>query len=418
MMVKLGDGYVIAHKFDGKIIKLSEAYEWSLWLSKIRNCKPGTIYQFVKSMERFWVWSLYTDVQENENFPFYLARYMEANLSGYIITEKRFDEYLDDTIDLVIKNEKPKTKITINKELQGIKSFMHFVDQSSFIENKNFIDIFYERQKSKKGFLSALEIKKSSPFLDTFGKRKEHLKPYRMTVKSNKAIKAFPHKSFDALLKIANPREKLLYLLMGSCSARIGQAVSLTLYDVDFGQNEVWLLDPTSDDKDIYGNNRNKWLFSKYGIDIKHDKEHNNLTMQFKYPIPLKNEPLYWINEKYRKLFFETIYEYIDDPKYIKEKLRKKPHPFLFITRNGKRLTPRSILNTFKSHIRKLNEAGHDIPDLGLHSLRHMFGVVMSEIYAKTNDEAVMFITKEAMGHEVLESTLKYFNLTNETRRK
>ncbi len=409
MIVKLGKGYVIAHYLDNKVIKLSGAYEWSIWLSLIRNCKPGTIYQFIKSMERFWIWSLYNDVNENEQFPFYLARYREALLNGYRITEKRFDSYLEDELDLVIKYENPKAKRTINKELNGIKSFMHYVDNSSLVENESFIDIIYEQKRSKKGFLSALEIKKSSSFLDTFGKRKEIIKPYRATANNSNQIKAFQHKSFDALLSISKPRERLLYLLMGACSARVGQAVNLTIYDIDFEKEEVWLIDPTSTRTDIYGHSRRKWLFSKYGINIERDKEHNDLSMQFKYPIPLEHEPLYWISDKYRKLFFENVHKYISEKAYIKEKLRDKPHPFLFVTRTGRRLKPRSILNTFKKHIRELNVMGHNIPDFGLHSLRHMFGVVMGEVYAKTNDENIINTTQEAMGLNSNISCLIYF---------
>lgn len=419
MIVKIGDGYSVAHNFESQVIKLSKSYEWSIWLSSIRNCKPGTIYQFIKAIERFWIWSLYNNKTTNdESFPFYLARYRKDLLVGYYIKEKLFDNYLNDEIELIIWNEKPKAKPTINKELAGIKNFLNFIDESNLIENNNYIDIFYEQQKSKKGFLSALDIKKSSSYLETFGNKKNYLKPYKTVASSKNTIKAFPHKNFDALLSISKPREKLLYLLMGACSARVGQALNLTIYDIDFEKEEVWLLDPTSTAKDIYGNNRKKWLFEKYGIDIIRDKEHNDLGLQFKYPIPLKREPLYWISEKYRKLFFTTIYEYINSSKYIKEKLRPKPHPFVFITSSGKRLMARGLLEIFKKQIRILNTQGHNIPDLGLHSLRHMFGVVMAEVFAKTGDESILFLTKEAMGHNNIDSTLIYFNFTDDTKRK
>lgn len=419
MIVKIGNGYSVAHNLDGQVIKLSKSYEWSIWLSTIRNCKPGTIYQFIKAIERFWIWSLYNNIRtEDESFPFYLARYREDLLVGYKIKEKHFEHYLNDEIEITVWHEKSKAKQTINKELAGIKSFMHFMDDSNFIENENCIDIFYEHKRSKKGFLSALDIKKSSSFLETFGKKKDYLKPYKVSASSRNTIKAFPHKSFDALLSLSKPREKLIYLLMGACSARVGQALNLTLYDIDFEKEEVWLMDPTSTAIDIYGNNRKKWLFDKYGIDIVHDKEHNDLGLQFKYPIPLKREPLYWISEKYKELFFTTIYEYIHSSKYIKEKLREKPHPFVFITSSGKRLKARGLLNIFKKHIKTLNTQGHNISDLGFHSLRHMFGVVMSEVFAKTGDESILFLTKEAMGHNNIDSTLVYFNFTDETKRK
>lgn len=65
---------------------------------------------------------------------------------------------------------------------------------------------------------------------------------------------------------------------MGACSARVGQALNLTIYDIDYEKEEVWLMDPTSTSQDLYRNNRKKWLFEKYGIDIVRDKEHNCQT--------------------------------------------------------------------------------------------------------------------------------------------
>ena len=55
-------------------------------------------------------------------------------------------------------------------------------------------------------------------------------------------------------------REKLIYMLCGICSARIGQALNLTLYDIDYSNKDVWLLKPNSDYIDMYGNTRRVWL--------------------------------------------------------------------------------------------------------------------------------------------------------------
>ena len=72
MIVKIGNGYAVAHNLDGQVIKLFKSYEWSIWLSSIRNCKPGTIYQFTKAIERLWIWSLYNNkTTDNESFSFY-----------------------------------------------------------------------------------------------------------------------------------------------------------------------------------------------------------------------------------------------------------------------------------------------------------------------------------------------------------
>lgn len=417
-MVQIDRGYLIAHNINNEVIKLYNSFEWTLWLATIRNCSSSTINMYARTMERFWVWSLYNKPKEDEKFAFYLARYREELLHGYKIDEEVFDTYLEQNVEITIIEAKTKTKQTVNKSLAGIKSYMYYLDDSELTENQKFVDIFYENKRSKKGALGALDIKKSTSYLETFGKRQSIIKPYRVAAKSSKTTKAFPFTSFNTLLEIAKPREKLLYLLMGACSARIGQAINLTLYDIDFEKEEVWLLDPTSDYIDIYGHYRKQWLLQKYGIDTNTDKEHNDLTLKFKYPIPLKHEPLYWINDIYKRMFFETIHLYLQDKNYIKEQLRDKPHPFFFITKSSQRLMPRSVSETLKRHIRALNIKGHKIPlDLGSHSLRHMFGTVMGELYAKTGDESILFLTKEAMGHSSLESTLIYFNFTDKTKR-
>ena len=117
MIVKIGDGYSVAHNFESQVIKLSKSYEWSIWLSSIRNCKLGTIYQFMKAIERFWIWSLYSKkTTDYKSFPFYLARYREDLLVGYNIKEKHFDNYLNDweSIDAIIFEKSDFLKIKVS----------------------------------------------------------------------------------------------------------------------------------------------------------------------------------------------------------------------------------------------------------------------------------------------------------------
>jgi integrase len=47
-----------------------------------------------------------------------------------------------------------------------------------------------------------------------------------------------------------------------------------------------------------------------------------------------------------------------------------------------------------------------------------MFGSAMAEIHARTGDDMLTSICQDAMGHASLESTLIYFNLLPETKRK
>ncbi|MCX6077599.1 MAG: hypothetical protein NTW78_12055 [Campylobacterales bacterium] len=141
MIAKIDKGYIVAHNFHGKVKKLYNSLEWTIWLATIRNCSVSTINMYARTMERFWVWTLYNDVRENESFAFYLARYREALLNGYKIEENVFDTYLQADVSVTINDEQPKTKQTVNKSLAGIKSYMYYIDESELVENKNFIDI-------------------------------------------------------------------------------------------------------------------------------------------------------------------------------------------------------------------------------------------------------------------------------------
>ena len=47
-----------------------------------------------------------------------------------------------------------------------------------------------------------------------------------------------------------------------------------------------------------------------------------------------------------------------------------------------------------------------------------MFGHFWAEIYARTGDERIIFTTQQAMGHSDLSSTLVYFDMSTETKKK
>jgi len=248
---------------------------------------------------------------------------------------------------------------------------------------------------------------------------KKYVRPLR-TPDTKAQEPYFPIGAFDRLLEIAKPRERLIYILCGAASARIGQALNLTLYDIDYDKQEVWLIDPKSDDRnDIYGNKRRIWLNEEYGIDIlKSDCEHNTPDLQFKYSIPLYHEPLFFLNkEKYIPLFFETLDEYMHSKTFLPESARYPKHPFLFVTATGKRIHQRETLARFKRHllILKQEEYIQNVEQYGLHSLRHMFGHIMAELHLKTGNDAIINLTQEAMGHRSIASTLCYFKPSRET---
>lgn len=421
MLVNESKGISICALFNGEIITLDDSLEWSVWLKNVRDVADNTRRTFMKSMERFWIWSLYNPVAYDEKFPSYQARYREALRNGFAITETIKDEELGDELEVEISSCSPLQKITINKEIAGINSYFYFTEEHDLLYDHRFINHLYEKQRSAKSFLSSIQIKKSTLALEAFGQKIKYLPPYKIP-KNNQTEKWFPMELFDTLLEVSKPRERLIFLLCGACSARIGQALNLTLYDIDYENQEVWLFDPKSDNIDIYGNKRRVWLNEEYQIDMSQENnEHNTADLQFKYPIPFSHGPLFWINEaKYRTLFFEMLQAYQKSDTYMPEMIRNPRHPFLFTTKSGKRVHARETLSRLKSSIRKAVKKmsyKKDISDLGMHSLRHMFGHSMAEIYARVGDDSLISITKDAMGHANMDSTMIYFNISSDTKR-
>ncbi|WP_304546000.1 tyrosine-type recombinase/integrase [Sulfurimonas microaerophilic] len=398
------------------MIDLMDSYEWSIWLKEIRNVTHNTISSFMSSMEKFWLYSLYVK-PDNNDFKFYLANYRKSLLNGYEIQVKKFDTDFKDEIRVVVSSSKPKKKSTINKEIAGIKSYFQFTEENDLIYNEKYINYLYERHKSANSFLSGIQIKKSKNYLETFGARMDLVKPYKIV--DSFEIKAFPFELFDELLELASDREKMIYILCAICSARIGQTLNLTTNDIDFENQDVWLISPQSDTQDIYGKSRRKWLLDEYRIDTTVTKPHCAPDLQFKYPIPTNYSALYWLDPvKYKKIFFESFFRHYQSKQYVQEHRRVPRHPFFFITNTGNRLRKSNISKSFKKHIKILLKKYPKyliLEKLDLHSLRHMFGVVMAEHYINTNDDSLIVYTQEAMGHRALSSTMRYFNVTSET---
>ena len=422
MLIRKANSITIATEFNGEVVTLVDSEDWSIWLKDVRGLASNTIGIFMSSMDRFWEWTLYNPMRVDERFPSYQARYRKDLRTGFEINIKVASEDFNDEIEVTVCSCNPLEKTTINKELAGINSYFYFIEESELIDDHRFVNHLYERHRAARSFLAGIQIKKSSLALKVNAKKLKYLPPYKK-VKNRTRQKYFPLELFDELLEISKPRERLLYLLCGACSARIGQALNLTLYDIDYDKKEVWLLDPKSEDKDIYNNKRQSWLKSEYNIDMEKENKHNTPDLQFKYPIPIYHEPIYWISEKYRNLFFETMQEYRKSRFYVSEYVRTPPHPFFFTTSTGERVHQRDALSRFKTALKKLfiqhpKKEYEMLADLGMHSLRHMFGHARAELYAYSQDDSIIYITMNEMGHSSLESTLVYFNISRETMKK
>ena len=419
MLVKKARAIIITTEFNNEIVTLTDSEDWSMWLRDIKASADNTIKIFMSSMNRFWEWTLYNPMRVNENFPRYQARYRKDLRTGYEIKIKVPSEEFQDELEVTVCSCKPLEKSTINKELAGINSYFYFTEESALIDDHRFINHLYERHKAARSFLAGIQIKKSSLAMKVSSKKLKYLPPYKK-VKNRTKTKYFPLELFDELLEMSKPREKLLYLLCGACSARFGQALNLTLYDIDYDNKEVWLLNPKSDDKDIYGHKRRAWLKSEYSIDMDMDNKYNTPDLQFKYPIPTDIEPISWLSDKYKDLFFETLQEYRKSSSYVSEYVRSPPHPFFFTTKTGERVHQRDALSRMKTALRKLfikhpQEEYTILNDLGIHSLRHMFAHARAELYARAKDDSIIYITMNEMGHSSMDATLVYFNISRET---
>jgi integrase len=421
MLVESNNKISICTLFNDELLTLNNSEDWSVWLKRVRDLSDNTIRSFMKSMERFWIWSLYNPVSFEESFPSYQGRYRDALRQGFTIYQKVHDKEFESNIEIDVCSSKMMQKTTINKEIAGINSYFYFSEENDLIYDHRFINYLYEKQKSARSFLASIEIKKSDIAMNAFSEHKKYLPSYKIS-KNRQRIKYLPLELFDNLLEVAKPRERLIYLLCGACAARVGQALNLTLYDIDYDKEEIWLVDPKSDTLDIYGNKRRPWLKNEYDIDMLTKNIHNTPDLQFKYPIPLYHEPLFWINEeKYKPLFFETLREYVKSLDYLPESVRFPQHPFLFISKSGKRIHTREILTRFKRGLRKIadnTQFSLELNNLGLHSLRHMFGHAMAEIYARTGDDSLLVITQNAMGHSSIDSTMIYFSISGKTMRE
>jgi integrase len=386
---------------------------------KIKKIKYKTLTTKLSTIKSFMIWSLANPSMDDEDLILYLARYLNNSETGFQIFDKIYIKELDEVITYLILDCKPKQNSTIDKDRAIIEDFLKVTNQDlfdSFCLEKNIQSLNYATKNSvHNGYSLRMGSLAQNAFADNISIIPNSSKPI------NGDIKGFPYQLYDELLKLARPRERLIYLLCGACSARISQALNLSLYDFDYNNRNVWLIDPRNNEQHgVHGIGRKQFLKDVYTIDASSDKPHCNIG--FKAPIPLRYKerlPLYWISDIYRNLFFETLAEY----KTIPESSRIPKHPFFFTTSSGKRLTPQQVDYSFKAHCNKLKQKFPQyevqLDAIGFHSLRHMFGVMMATfqgyILIKGNKnniplDQIKIITKEAMGHKSLASTDIYFN--------
>jgi len=162
LTVTLGDGITICTILNGESKTLENSQDWSVWMKKVQNLSIGTIRSFTKSMERFWLWSLFNPVEEEESFTFYLARFREDLLNGFVLEETIKDKWDDSPIVVPLLVSRPLQKQTVNKVMAGIRSYFYYNELENLLDDQRFINHLYEYHKSKRGRLNSMDVRKGN----------------------------------------------------------------------------------------------------------------------------------------------------------------------------------------------------------------------------------------------------------------
>lgn len=412
--------------------------------------KHLTIKKYISAIHKYWLYALYNQSSDGETFFHYIARYRKLLEVGFQIQEKCFSLLASETF--YITTDSYKSLQNTNIDFIALESFYKFITDENInplyreLDNKN-INLHYKQLNTEKMKIADKHSKGSGYGLQAKGIMRQALME-RLTVFSNfsnsKTNKfstpkkddtfIFPYNAFKLLLQEArdNPRRRLLYLLCGGTSARRGQALNLTRWDIDLYEKKVYLIDPLSkrfpkgnDGGALFGQLPRFDMLLKYNINP-NLKPHVDIA--FKYPIPTvtaSEQSLHFFADNYRDLFFETYIE-------LKGTLDNS-NPFIFQTNTGGRADPSNLSKEIKKDLLALKRKYPElkIPKLSnvFHSFRHMYGQVMANqayfISAKSKSNGLymtphnkienivdmwQLFTAHCMGHNSIKSTERYFN--------
>lgn len=287
---------------------------------------------------------------------------------------------------------------------------------------------------------------------------------YEHAENRRKNPKLFPLDKFYELIQASeNPRDKLLWLLMGAGSLRGSETLHLFQSDIEIdpesGNARVILADPEMGDVNWYdGNNKNQqtsrieyfrcqWKNEQFSAShplrnlqprTQYGRRNSKLHAGFKGMTfsenlgsrkiitpenssrQLDNHYIWWLDPRFGEVF-KSIYS-----EYEQNYLWKKPHssktnskgwpwhPWLFICTNpthyGMPLTMPALKQSWKRALRRI---GMENSGLGLHSLRHMYGFYCANIL-KLDLEIVQML----MHHANINSTRVYFGIEESTLRE
>ena len=268
----------------------------------------------------------------------------------------------------------------------------------------------------------------------------------RFRYKNKTIYKSFPLEAFvDLIEKTPNPRDQMLYLLMGGASLRKSEPLHLFQSDIlgidRDGATRIKLDDPEIGEfnwkhngqqnngtrseyiKECFRNEalintnpdlyrlaprtrlkRNYWVGYK-GMTFSSDAiEELNADGRL-----VHNHELFWIDKRFGKRFQQAYQEYFEE--YFLGKPRNWPyHPWLMITTHGSNAGMPMKLSSIRSQwnlaLRRIRMSNCG---LGPHSLRHMAGSYCASVLGLPIET-----TKVLMHHSSITSTETYYHLKSE----
>ena len=432
MLLELKDGSIdILINIDGNVISPYHFNKWIKFLKDNHCLKRSTLKRYSLALNKFIIWSLYNPKGIDESLLDYLVRYRSEFLLDCrdVVTTRKYDDgIILFEIEQVVLSNNTKSFNTINLEMGVIeKYFIYLRDIGATTESllQDDIDWLFNKIKNEQSIHAGYGLSMRDSLLEIYGKKKSLLKPLKTKNHGNES-KYFPFYFFYELLEISDPMERLIYLLCGGAGARVGQALSLTWFDIDYEAKEVYLIDPRSDMySPLLESPRLSLLLNNYGIDPRIDKPHSDIA--FKYPIPLEYGPLIFMTQYLENQLFRTMTYIVQPPEYDVK------HPFVCTTSTGSRLSTVQVSRKFNTRLKQLKQKYPLNPDddnyfhvkqlhnaKGIHSLRHMLAVSMAEIGLSVPEigvDTARALTQNMLGHKNPTSTEVYFKLAGIAKR-
>ena len=422
----------------------------SKWFKELK-LNTGSAYNsrklYARALDIFFHYYLFFPQQRKQSLHEYLLEYREKLRSGFEVYSTRTisTTRFSFTTQYKVVSAPPYSAKTINTYMTAIQWYLSFLKEQDLPKVDSMfsqdIDWNYLKRKSIHSHGGGYGLMMGPLLAQLLGPKKKLIRNIKIDRQSSEIDEYFPPELFLDLLKISPPRERAIYLLCGCAGTRIGQALSLTRDDYNYDTQEVFIVDPLSDEKGPSGTvSRFLLLKNEYNINM----EHNPFKyLACKYPIPLQYAELLWINDHFKTEFLHEL------SSINKGNPIQNGHPFVFNTSTGKIITPNEAYRTFKRKIQKLSiliekewkeKRNHSDFDekrqldteyeyllsqlkkvKGPHSLRHMYAIMWADLAATSNEiniDDLQSLCAYGLGQTSISSVTQYFTLRKRTRQK